>query len=130
MLSPTVLASVIAALAFATPALAQGRSQEHKKNAPAPPSRSDLTAPASVSMPTTAVAGPTPFAWVDDASLLEAGTVSIAMSVVRWQGSGISEVDVPVIDAAIGLSPRVHLTATVPRAVSYTHLTLPTIYSV
>ena len=117
MLSPTVLASVIAALAFATPALAQGRSQEHKKNAPAPPSRSDLTAPASVSMPTTAVAGPTPFAWVDDASLLEAGTVSIAMSVVRWQGSGISEVDVPVIDAAIGLSPRVHLTATVPRVI-------------
>jgi hypothetical protein len=49
--------------------------------------------------------------------LLEAGSVSIAMSVVRWQGSGISEVDAPVIDAAIGLAPRVHLTMTVPRVV-------------
>ncbi len=117
MRRPIVLASAILALAVSTPVWAQGKSQEHKKNPPAPPSRSDLAAPASVSMATTAVAGPTPFAWVDDASLLEAGSVSIAMSVARWQGSGISEVDVPVIDASIGLAPRVHLTATVPRVV-------------
>jgi len=63
------------------------------------------------------VAGPTPFAWVDDASLLEAGSVSIALSVARWQGGGISEVDVPIVDAAIGLTPRVHLTMSVPRVV-------------
>jgi hypothetical protein len=113
----TVLASAILALATSTSALAQGKSQDHKKNPPAPPSRSDLGSPASVSVATTAVAGPTPFAWVDDASLLEAGSVSVAMSVVRWQGSGLSEVDVPVIDASIGLTPRVHLTATVPRVV-------------
>ena len=105
------------ALAVSTPALAQGKSQQHKKNPPAPPSRSNLAAPAGVSMPATAVAGPTPFAWVDDASLLEAGSVSIALSVARWQGGGISEVDVPVIDAAIGLTPRVHLTMSVPRVV-------------
>ena len=117
MRTPTVLASAMLALAVSTPAWAQGKSQQHKKNPPAPPSRSDLAAPSGVSMPATAVAGPTPFAWVDDASLLEAGSVSIAMSVVRWQGSGISEVDAPVIDAAIGLAPRVHLTMTVPRVV-------------
>jgi hypothetical protein len=116
MRQTTVLASAILALAASTSALAQGKSQEHKKP-PAPPSRSDLAGPTSASMPTTVVAGPTPFAWVDDASLLEAGSMSIAMSVVRWQGSGISEVDVPVIDVAIGLAPRVHLTATVPRVV-------------
>jgi len=115
MRTPTLLASATLALALSTPAWAQGKSP-HKKNPPAPPSRSDLTAPASVSMP-AGVADPTPFAWVDDASLLEAGAVSIALSVVRWQGSGISEVDVPVIDAAIGLAPRVHLTMTVPRVV-------------
>ena len=117
MQQTTVLASAILALAISTSAWAQGKSQEHKKSRPAPPSRSDLASPASASMPATGVAGPTPFAWVDDASLLEAGTVSIAMSVARWQGSGISEVDVPVIDAAIGLARRVHLTATVPRVV-------------
>jgi hypothetical protein len=115
MRATTVLASALVALAVSSPALAQGKSQQHKKGAP--PSRSDLTAPASVSMPTTIVAGPTPFAWVDDASLLEAGAVSVALSVVRWQDNGVSEVDVPVVDAAIGLAPRVHLTATVPRVV-------------
>ncbi len=117
MRTPTVLASAVLALAVSIPAWAQGKSQQHKKNPPAPPSRSDLAASAGVSMPVAAVAGPTPFAWIDDASLLEAGSVSIAMSVVRWQGSGISEVDAPVIDAAIGLAPRVHLTMTVPRVV-------------
>ena len=111
----TVLASALVALAASSSAFAQGKSQDHKKGSP--PSRSDLTAPASISMPTTIVAGPTPFAWVDDASLLEAGAVSVAMSVVRWQGNGVSEVDAPVIDAAIGLAPRVHLTATVPHVV-------------
>ena len=117
MRTPTALASAILVLAVSAPALAQGKSQQHKKNPPAPPSRSDLAAPSGVSMPATAVAGPTPFAWVDDASLLEAGAVSIALSVARWQGGGISEVDVPVIDAAIGLAPRVHLTMSVPRVV-------------
>jgi len=117
MRTPTVLASAVLALAVSAPALAQGKSQQHKKNPPAPPSRSDLAAPSGVSLPAMAVAGPTPFAWVDDASLLEAGSVSIALSVARWQGSGISEVDVPVIDAAIGLAPRVHLTMSVPRVV-------------
>jgi len=117
MRTPTVLASAVLALAVSAPALAQGKSQQHKKNPPAPPSRSDLAAPSGVSLPATAVAGPTPFAWVDDASLLEAGSVSIALSVARWQGGGISEVDVPIVDAAIGLTPRVHLTMSVPRVV-------------
>jgi len=117
MRTPTVLASAVLALAVSAPALAQGKSQQHKKNPPAPPSRSDLAAPSGVSLPATAVAGPTPFAWVDDASLLDAGSVSIALSVARWQGGGISEVDVPVIDASIGLAPRVHLTMSVPRVV-------------
>jgi len=117
MRTPTVLASAVLALAVSAPALAQGQSQQHKKNPPAPPSRSDLAAPSGVSLPAMAVAGPTPFAWVDDASLLEAGSVSIALSVARWQGGGISEVDVPIVDAAIGLTPRVHLTMSVPRVV-------------
>jgi len=110
MIRDVVAAGVIATLAAAAPALAQGKSQQHKKNPP--PSRSDLTAPATA--PTTTVGGATPFAWIDDASLLHPGSVSLAMSVVRWQGGGSSEVDVPVIDAAVGLAPRVHLTATVP----------------
>jgi len=105
-----MMASVM--MALAGPVFAQGKS--HKNNPP--PSRSDLTAPPSSAVTATA-SGATPFAWIDDASLLEAGAVSVAISVVRWQGNGISEVDVPVLDAAIGLAPRVHFTMTVPRVV-------------
>jgi hypothetical protein len=100
-------------LAVASSALAQGKSQPPKKNPP--PSRNDLTP--SAGAPATSVSGATTYAWIDDASLIDPGAVSIAMSVVRWQGTGVSEVDVPVIDVSIGLAPRVHLTATVPRVV-------------
>jgi len=110
------LACGVAALAMCAPAYAQGNSQDHnKKPQNPPPSKSDLPTPGVA--PVATVTGVTPFAWIDDATLVEPGSVSLTMSVVRWQGAGISEVDVPVVDAAIGVAPRVHLTATVPRVV-------------
>ena len=111
----TVLASALALAIFpASLARAQGKSQEHKQNPP--PSRSDLPA----SGVTPGVAGPTPFAWIEDASLIEPGSVSVTTSFVRWQGTDLGEVDLPVIEAAVGLAPRVHLAATVPRVVGST----------
>jgi hypothetical protein len=119
-----VVAAGIVLLATPTAATAQGQGKgqgqgqgqsqgKSGQQSNPPPSRSDL--------PTSAVAqsatGVTPFAWIDDATLLDPRTVSIAISVVRWSGSGVSEVDAPVIDVAIGLSRRVHVTATVPRVV-------------
>jgi hypothetical protein len=117
MKQPIAAASAIAAVVVCGPALAQGRSQGHKKNPP--PSRSDLPAAAvtSSAIGVGGVAGVTPFAWIDDATLIRPGTGSIALSIVRWQGADTSEVDAPVVDAAIGIAPRVHLTATVPRVV-------------
>ena len=104
-----VAASVIVALAVACPAYAQGNSQAHKKNPR--PSRDPLPS-AAVGI---ATGGVSPFAWLDDASLLEPGSISVAVSTVRWQGSDTVEVVVPVVDVAIGLAERVHLTASVPR---------------
>lgn len=83
--------------------------------AAAAPSRNEL---ASVGVsPVAGATGATPLAWVDDASLLPAGTVTLSMSAMRWSGSGVSEVDAPIVDAAIGLTPRVQLSASVPRVV-------------
>jgi hypothetical protein len=104
-----VAASVIAALAVACPAYAQGNSQAHRKSAP--PSRDPLPSPEVG----TSTGGATPFAWLDDASVLEPGSISVAVSTVRWQGSDASEVVAPVVDIAIGLAKRLHLTASVPR---------------
>ena len=115
----------VAFLTMPTAALAQGRGNGQGRGqgqgktpgqgqpSNPPPSRNDLPTPAVVQ----SAAGVTPFAWIDDATLLEPRTVSIAMSIVRWSGSGVSEVDAPVIDVAVGVSRRVHVTATVPRVV-------------
>ena len=127
-------ASVLATLAAASPAFAQGNSQQHRKNpgnagnsanagkpgnagvgVSAPPSRNDLAVPTVVSPP--ASPGATPLAWIDDASLLAPGSVYLSMSALRWSGGGASEVDFPIVDAAIGLAPRLQLSASVPRVV-------------
>jgi hypothetical protein len=56
-------------------------------------------------------------AWVDDASVLESGGVAVAVSVLRWTGSGLSEVNFPVVDVAVGLTRRVQFSASVPHIV-------------
>src|SRR2546427_13269151 len=86
-----------------TPPHEQGNSQGHKKAAPAPPSRNDLVAP---SMTTAGSGAASPIAWVDDATVLDSGGVAIAISMLRWSGSGLSEVNDQVDDIDIGITPR------------------------
>jgi hypothetical protein len=43
--------------------------------------------------------------------------VSLSVAATHWQNAGIGETDVPVMDAAIGLAPRIQLSASVPRVV-------------
>ena len=74
----------------------QGQSQTKGQQSNPPPSKSDLLTPAVAQ----SAAFVTPFAWIDDATLLDPRTVSIAVSIVRWSGSGVSEVDAPVIDGS------------------------------
>jgi hypothetical protein len=100
--------------ALAAPAFAQGKSQSKGHGQSAPPSRNQLAPPASVQPSTTA----TPLAWIDDATLLDPGVVALSISTMRWQGAdGTSEIDAPIVDAAIGLGSRVQLSASVPRIV-------------
>lgn len=109
----------IALMAMSAPAFAQGQGhgrgqgQARGQQSNPPPSRNDLpspvVAPSALSV--------TPFAWIDDATLLQPGVISVALSVARWSGSSGSEVDAPVIDVAAGVSRRVHFTATIPRVI-------------
>jgi hypothetical protein len=107
------LAASAMIVALAAPALAQGKSQSKGHGQSAPPSRNALAPAAAVAPSTTA----TPLAWIDDATLLDPGIVALSVSVMRWQGAGLSEVDAPIVDAAIGLGSRVQLSASVPRIV-------------
>src|SRR5262245_4255896 len=113
-------------LLAASPAFAQGKSAQapgKNKNggggssaaASAAPSRNELAAVAVA--PTPGTSGATPLAWIDDASLLPPGMISASLSAMRWSGGGLSEVDFPIVDVAVGLAPRVQLSASVPRVV-------------
>jgi len=110
--STIAIAGAVMALAIARPAHAQGKSQNHKKSSP--PSQSELP-------PTTVLSGAaTPFSWLDDASVMEPGSAALAVSVVRWVGTDLSETNVPVIDIGLGLAHGVQLSANIPRVVAET----------
>jgi hypothetical protein len=103
-----VMTSAIVALAITVPLRAQGNGKGSKTTPP-----SSTTLPSStVSAP--AIAGTVPFAWVDDASILTPGTIAVSISTLWWQGTGVGEVDVPVVGMALGLASRVQIGATVP----------------
>ena len=107
-----IAASAVMTLAVATSARAQGngrgRGNGHKST---PPSSSSL--PGSPGSTTSA----SPLSWVDDASLLAPGSMSLTVSAIRWSGADLSEVYVPIVDAAVGLTNRLQLGASVPHVV-------------
>lgn len=114
----SITASVIVTLAVSVSASAQGKSGQapgkvNKSSAP-PPSTSALSTPTT---PATGAQTGTasPFAWMDDASVMAPGNVWLGVSMVRWQGSGIGQTIVPIIDTAFGLTRRVQIGASVPR---------------
>jgi hypothetical protein len=110
----TVAATAIVAAMVASPALGQGKSQDKKKK----------TSPGTSVLPSAAVTaaegGRAPFAWIDDASLLAPGAMVVAVSMMRWMGDGVSEAQVPVVDMAVGLTPRVQLALSVPHIMDAT----------
>jgi hypothetical protein len=124
-------------LLASAPALAQGQSQNPQgnsgsngngngkgggsSNASGRGKSGTANTPSQIALPPpTGLAGPTaatPFAWVDNATLMAPGTVWIGTSMVRWAGDGLSEVSAPVIAAAVGVSPRVQVSMSIPRVV-------------
>jgi hypothetical protein len=105
------------ALAVAAPSFAQGKGVGKKppKSAAPPPSTSALSSPTQTTSEAQLIGAASPFAWLDDASLIDAGSVWVGASMLQWYGGGASETIVPVIDAAVGLTPRVQMGVSVPR---------------
>src|SRR6185436_13110876 len=89
-----------------------------KNKKPKPPSSSSLpgaTAASAGGSPLSTVTGASPLSWLDDASVLEPGSVLLTLSGMRWSGGGASEVYLPVVDASFGLTRRVQASVSVPR---------------
>ena len=107
--------TALAVLAVSAPLLAAGPSikpaaASSNKPKASPPSTSRL--PPSTSLGTST--GTTPFAWVDDATLLPTAVGALTVSAVSWHGTDASETAVPVVGAAVGIAPRFQLSARVP----------------
>ncbi len=76
-----------------------------------PPGRSSLP---SSGVTSAAATGAIPFAWIDDASMLSPGAVAVSVSAFRWQGTNVSEVDLPMFGASVGVAPRFQIGVNVP----------------
>jgi hypothetical protein len=116
-----IAASVLVTLAVAMPASAQGRGGGGNSGS-SPGSTRKPTPPAHSALPSSNVAAPTttstvPFAWIDDASMLQPGAVALAISAFRWHGADASEVDAPVVSVSVGAAPRLQLGASLPHVV-------------
>jgi hypothetical protein len=105
-----VMTSLTIAVALSAHPRAQGKGQGHKST---PPANTTLPSP-TVSPPATVA---TPFAWIDDASVLPAGHVAVSMSTLWWQGTDLGEVEVPVVGVTLGVADRVQIGAMIPRVV-------------
>ena len=123
------VAGAVLALALCTPCYGQGKGGGKKpgKGPTNPPSAGVVSAPAAGSVAPavdTSLDGSvgdgtsvtqTPFAWLDDANVIEAGSLWVSVAMARWHGAGVSQTIVPVVDASAGLTSRVQLDASVPR---------------
>jgi hypothetical protein len=103
-LSGAVAVVTVAALVGAPAAFAQGRGKGLGKGRGSTPSASPPAAAAAAP-----IAGFRQFgAWLDDASLVEPGTVWAAMPLGHFRLAGGRQTDFPTADAAFGLTARMH----------------------
>ena len=103
------------ALAGASPAAAQGKGKGLGKGRGPTPPAAPSSSSAAVSSAAVPVFGIRQFgAWLDDASLLEPGSASAAVSLGLVRSAGGRQTDFPIVDAGLGLTPRVQLGMTVP----------------
>jgi hypothetical protein len=108
-----LLASAVLTLACCFSAYGQGNGKG-KGNKSSPPSSSPLPSTGGGGLMTS---GASPLAWIDDASILTPGTMALTISTMRWWGADLTERNFPVVDVAVGLTPRVQLGASVPHIV-------------
>src|SRR5437870_3937402 len=100
-----VMAGAFMLLAVAAAASAQGRGKGPKST---PPSQTTLPPSAGTA---AATPGTLPFAWIDDATTLKRGSVSVSLSTLFWHGADLNEIDAPIVGLAVGVADRLQLGA-------------------
>jgi hypothetical protein len=112
---------------LAAPVLAQGKSPgkgNGNGHATNPPSR-DVIAGPPVEIASGGTGGASPFAWVDDATVLDPGAGSVGFAAAHFSGADLSENDFPIVEAALGLLTRVQISMSVPHVIGDTGAGVP-----
>ena len=117
--APLVYALAIATLLVPDAASAQGRGNGRPKP---PQAGGPQTTVGSTATPVTTAAtsagvpivNPQFGSWLDDASTWAAGSGSTGIGVGYWRGSGVSQIDVPILNVSYGVTNRAQFGATVP----------------
>ena len=114
-------ALVACILGASAPAAAQGKGQGHghafghAKSSASAAATPSASAAGSTTSAVADITGVRNFAsWLDDASVLPAGSGVASFAAGYWRMAGFSEVDVPSFDLGVGLSRRVQAGASVP----------------
>lgn len=114
---------VLLAFAIAVPVYAQGRGGGNGGNGNSNGHGNGHVSspPSSIAIPSQTI-GPAsaalPIAWLDDASLLPEGTMAITLSALKWSGADLGEVDFPIVNAALGVTRRFQIGASVPHVIA------------
>src|SRR5262245_27284763 len=114
--------SALAVLATAAPTLAAGPTgpTSTTPTTPGQTTGAHASPPSSTRLPHDGLGtgGTTPFAWVDDATVLRPGATAVTVSAISWHGTDASELEAPVVGAAVGAVPRLQLSVRAPYVVS------------
>lgn len=105
----------LALLIGALPAAAQGNGKkgsppgQSKSQAPPPAADPETSSPATAESHAVYVGS-----WLDDASVIQQGSVWVAISTGYWRFGPARQIDFPVIDTALGTGKRVNVGASLP----------------
>jgi hypothetical protein len=117
--APLVCALLTATLLVPAAASAQGRGNGRPKP---PQAGGPQTTVGSTSTPVNSgataagvpIVNPQFGSWLDDASTWAAGSGSTGIGIGYWRGSGVSQIDVPILNVSYGVTNRAQFGATVP----------------
>jgi len=120
-LAAVAIASVIATASISAQgnsASAPGKNKDKSSqggNAATNATSSPATSVSPTSAPSSSATRSVYFgSWLDDASVMEPGSVWVGLSSAYWRANASQQVDAPVMLAAAGISPRVQIGGSVP----------------
>jgi hypothetical protein len=109
---PVFAGLLIGTIALGSPAVARAQGNGRPKTTR--PATTTTAATDSTSLAGTSISYPQFGAWIDDASAPSPGAGAVSIGVGHWRLAGMTQTNVPMIGAGIGITDRLQASASVP----------------